>query len=207
MKSQFVRIAIAVAALACLQPATAADLVDNWIQDCKMKLHWPKPYLCPDRQTVRQPFAIMVDNGWQRQNSLIDIHFEAGGAQLTEAGRLKILWILNDAPEQHRIVYVRRAQTPQEMAMRMEAAQSFVAHSAFPGQAVPVLETTRPEDNWSANHVELVELRAIKAAPEPKLPRRHPRRNHRRDELTATGYGTDAQISAIAVRHCLDNSR
>src|SRR5262245_47868872 len=53
---------------------------------------WPWPYVCPDRIAVREPFGVMVENGWQRQNLLGDYHFNPDSKGLTKAGELKVQW-------------------------------------------------------------------------------------------------------------------
>ena len=139
------------------------------VKDFKRRNCWPEPFVYPDRQAVREPLAVMIGNGWQRQNLVTDAHFERGGTELSEAGRRKVLEILNEAPEQHRIVYVYRGATPQETAIRMAAVQLFVGQSAYGGQAVPVVESNRPGDGWPASHVEIVNRKFEAAFPEPKL--------------------------------------
>ena len=74
------------------------DFCNSVARDTKRRNCWPAPFNCPDRQTVRAPFAIMVNNGWRRQNMLGDFHFEATTGQLTEAGKLKIRWIVIRGP-------------------------------------------------------------------------------------------------------------
>ena len=82
------------------------DAVNSVARDTKRRNCWPEPWLGPDRAVTRAPFCIMVANGWRRQNMLGEFHFEPGSGQLTEAGRLKVQWILTACPEQHRLVYV-----------------------------------------------------------------------------------------------------
>jgi hypothetical protein len=142
----------------------------NVARDTKRRSCWPQPFICPDRQAVREPFAVMVANGWQRQNMLADHHFQAADGQLTEAGRLKVQWILNDAPEQHREIYVHRAATPQEMAVRMQIVQQFVAQVASFGPPPPVLETNMPDEGWAAERVDAIGRKLQAATPDPKLP-------------------------------------
>ena len=113
MITRSIRIAVLVAAgLACVAPARA-----DWIfcivdgtkkfchsvaRDTKRRNCWPEPFTRPDRYAVRAPFALMVSNGWRRQNLLGEHHFVDQGGKLTEAGRLKIRWILTEAPQHHR---------------------------------------------------------------------------------------------------------
>jgi hypothetical protein len=145
------------------------EFCDSVAQDFKRRNCWPQPFVAPDRQAVRVPLAIMVANGWQRQNTISDFFFESGN-QLTEAGQMKVRWIVNEAPEHHRVVYVRRGASPQETAERILAVQHFIARSTYPGQMPPVLETTRPEDNWSADRIHMLNKKFQASFPNPVLP-------------------------------------
>ena len=77
----------------------------------------------------------MVANGWRRQNLLGEFHFEPQSGQLTEAGRLKVQWILTACPEQHRLIYVHTAGTREETAARVAAVQQLAAQ--FPPTTWP----------------------------------------------------------------------
>ena len=81
---------------------------------------WPEPWICPDRQSVRAPMAVMAANGWRRQNMLTDLHFTDNN-QLTEAGELLVRWILYEAPQTRRAIYVHRGTTAEDTAVRMAA--------------------------------------------------------------------------------------
>ena len=69
----------------------------------------------------------MVANGWRRQNMLGEFHFEPATGQLTEAGRLKVRWILTACPEQHRLIYVHTAERDEETSARIAAVQQLAA--------------------------------------------------------------------------------
>ena len=82
-------IVLALIGLVAVTPAEA-----NWLtefahciaRDTKRRNCWPKPFVCPDRTDVRGPLALMVSNGWRRQNMLGDHHFVDEQTALTEAG-------------------------------------------------------------------------------------------------------------------------
>ena len=59
--------------LAGVESAHAVCFDDTAIyvkQGYHMNRQWPWPYVCPDRIAVQEPFCIMVNNGWRRQNLL-----------------------------------------------------------------------------------------------------------------------------------------
>ncbi len=154
-------------------PAWADWLGDFFVsvgRDTARRNCWPEPFIYSDRQATREAFAAEVANGWQRQNVIMDMHFDNGGTQLSEYGRRKVLDILNQAPEQHRAVFVFRGATPQETAVRMATVQQFIAQSAYNGQVAPVYESNRPDDGSPADRIDLVNRKLWASIPDPKLP-------------------------------------
>ena len=111
----------------------------------------------------------MVANGWQRQNMLGEYHFESGTGQLTEAGALKVRWILTAGPQQHRIVYVHRAGTDEETTARM-AAVFRLASQTTPKDLPSVLPTSISDQGWPADRVDLIGRKFQASTPPPRLP-------------------------------------
>ena len=172
--------ALALVSLICATPAEA-----DWVANClrhvaretKRRNCWPDPFVCPDRYAVRAPFAEMVSNGWERQNMLGDHHFAAEDSELTEAAQLKIRWILTEAPPQHRTIYVHRADTAEETAVRIDGVRQFAAGLLPPGAQPLVLETSISDRGWPASQVDLIGRKYEASTPDPRLP-------------AATGAGT-----------------
>ncbi len=122
-----------------------------WIvRETKRRNCWPQPFVYADRQAVRAPMALMISNGWRRQNLLADHHFNPENGQLTEAGQLKIRWIATEAPRAHRTVYVRIAPTAAQTAARVANVHGYVAQTLpeISPPSVQVTSITGPE--WSA---------------------------------------------------------
>jgi hypothetical protein len=138
-------------------------------RDVKRRQCWPAPFDAGDRVAARTPFAMMVANGWRRQNMLGEFHFEPGTGQLTEAGRLKVRWILTAGPEQHRLIYVHTAESNQETSARLAAVQQ-LASQISPANLPPVLATSISDEGWSANQVDAIQRKYIAAQPSPRLP-------------------------------------
>ena len=81
---------------------------------------------------------------------------------------MRVQWIMNEVPEPHRQIYVHRADTPQETAVRMQTVQRFVAQSPY-AVNVPVLESTRTDDGWPADRIDALSRKAATSALDPKL--------------------------------------
>jgi hypothetical protein len=174
MSVRLVGIGVLLASLGYSLPGQA-DCLDDFARsvarDVKRRQCWPRPFVCPDRQAAREPFAIITGNGWEQQNLVGDLHFEGATGQLSEAGRIKVLWVLNEAPEQHRIVYVRRAINPEETAARMASVMDVVAKNTTPGQPpAQVLESNKSVEGWPADRIDAVGQKFQQATPDPKLP-------------------------------------
>ena len=160
-----IRLAITIVVLGYAMPLSAGELGDflsGIARDTKRRNCWPEPFVYADRAAVRQTRAIQVSAGWERQNLLSEFHFLPGGNELTEAGRMRVQWIMNEVPEPHRQIYVHRADTPQETALRMQAVQRFVAQSPY-AVNVPVIESTRTDDGWPADSIDSLSRKAVRS--------------------------------------------
>ncbi|MCE5267682.1 MAG: hypothetical protein LLG00_07335 [Planctomycetaceae bacterium] len=162
-------------AFGCAGQASAellASGVNSVVRDIKRRQCWPDPFQTADRAAVRAPFCAMVANGWRRQNLLSDLHFQPQTGQLTEAGRLKVQWILTACPEQHRAIYVHIAGTRDETSARLAAVQQWA--SQFAGDETsptpPVTITSVSDQGWPAERVDAIGRRMISSTPIPRLP-------------------------------------
>jgi hypothetical protein len=131
---------------------------------------WPWPYMCPDRMAVRQPFEIMIENGWRRQNLLGPYHFNAAGTELTKAGELKVQWIMTQAPPDHRAVFVERSFEPSVTASRMGSVRDYASRISLDGQVPQVAETYIVSEGRPASVVDSINVRFQESAPPPVLP-------------------------------------
>jgi len=144
-------------------------IFDSIARDVKRRQCWPEPFIAHSRAAARAPFTIMVANGWQRQNLLGEFHFEQQSGQLTEAGRLKVRWILTTGPRQHRTVYVHRAGTEEETAARVNAVLQLASEIA-PNDLPPVVPTSISDDGSPADQVDMIGRKFQSSMPAPRLP-------------------------------------
>lgn len=172
MMTRYLRMAILLLMIAaCAAPAQAdwlGDFLQSIARDTKRRNCWPKPFTRTDRQAVGSPFAIMVSNGWRDQNLLGDHYFSTeDGAELTEAGTLRVRWICARAPRQHRTIYVHRLIDPAVTAQRVANIQAITAEYAFMGSVPPVIETMHVAPGWPAERINAIvdSQRSGKATP------------------------------------------
>ena len=144
------RFAVAVVTLlAVIAPAAAQSppnpqgggVIDTFTRAYSENHQWPYPYYCYDRQAVHDPFVVMAQNGWRRQNLLADYHFQNAGGQLNDAGQDAVRRIVVDAAALHHPIYVRYGRTAAETAARMAAVEQFAARCAGEGGVPPILAT------------------------------------------------------------------
>jgi hypothetical protein len=169
MKIRIVLALTVFAATVTACPPTQAKDPLGIARDFKRRNCWPEPFVAWDRQAVRDPMGIMIARGWERQNMLHEQYFEDGRTSLNEAGRLKVRWILNDAPTLHRIIYVRRADNAADTQARIDSVRAYVAQLQ-PGRAqAAILETSLSPPGWPADRVDIQTRKFYDAIPAPKL--------------------------------------
>ncbi|MDD4269258.1 MAG: hypothetical protein PHO07_11130 [Pirellulales bacterium] len=143
---------------------------DSVVTDFKRNNCFPEPFLAPDRAAVRIPFHIMVQNGWRLENTLGDHYFNEVTGQLTNAGENKIYWILNQAPKQHRTIFVQKTKSDAVNQQRIELVQA-LAIAYAPEGTIPRVEATKEVlVAWPADRVDQISRAFQESAPDPRLP-------------------------------------
>jgi hypothetical protein len=164
----------AVVALGGLATSAQAIWVDDGVHYVKRGYHqnkaWPWPYVCADRIAVREPFCVMVNNGWRRQNLLGPHHFTETSDRLTTAGELRIRWIMTQAPSERRTIFIERDVDPTVTAQRSATARSYVSQVAVDGQLAQVVETHLISEGRPASVVDATNVRFQESMPPPMLP-------------------------------------
>ena len=171
------RISLALATLAafgCLVASAQAVSFDDGVRYVKRGYHqnkqWPWPYICADRIAVHEPFCIMVNNGWRRQNLLGAHHFNEDATKLTTAGELRVRWILTQAPPERRTIFVERDLNPTVTAERLAAARDYASQVIIDGGAPVVVESNLISEGRPASLVDATNVRFQESMPVPALP-------------------------------------
>ena len=174
MSSRIVTLTLALVASAA-SLAGATEIKEFWYRcklDCRRNNAFPEPFIWPDRAAVCAPFGVMIHNGWRMQNTLAAHHFREGTDELTEAGKLKVLWIVTEAPASSRTIYVERAGTPELTGGRIRNVQTIAAGLAMEGVSPPVFETGIPARGWPADQIDATTRAFTDSMPAPRLPER-----------------------------------
>lgn len=166
----------AVAAALCVCPLAGATEVQRFYESCKQDFRrnnaWPEPFIWPDRDSVCAPFAVMIHNGWRLQNTLAAHHFREGTAELTEAGKLRVLWIMTEAPMAHRTIYIERTDSPEITGGRVRNVSIAAQGLSVDNIAPPVFVTGVAARGWPADQIDATTRRFHDTAPDPRLPDR-----------------------------------
>ena len=119
-------------------------------------VHWPRIYIPPARSAVCQTYNAMINNGWRRQNLLGNYHFKQDTNELTDAGKLKVNWILSQAPVQRRNVFVQRAGDEVETTARVAAVHEYAGEMSPGVGQVDVNDTHIVAEGHAASSVDNV---------------------------------------------------
>jgi hypothetical protein len=131
---------------------------------------WPVPFQKADRETVCRAMSIQIANGWQQQNTLTDVYFDAETQFLNEAGRRKLWAILKTSPEQYRTVYVVESMNPDAETRRLDSIQ-VASNEMFKDQPLPEIVSVQIAPRaWSADYIETISRKVNSTIPNPRLP-------------------------------------
>jgi hypothetical protein len=117
---------------------------------------WPAQYIPTARCAVNSAYTAMIANGWRRQNLLGDYHFEEGTGVLTTAGKLKSKWILTQAPQDRRTIYVQRGEDQSETASRIAAVHTWASTQSPVVEPVLVNDTHIVSEGHPAGSVDSI---------------------------------------------------
>jgi len=119
-------------------------------------VHWPRIYIPPARRSVCATYDAMINNGWRRQNLLGDYHFNQDSDELTSAGKLKVQWILSQAPVQRRNVFVQRGSDELQTTARIASVHAHAGNLSPSVGPVDVNDTHIVAEGHSAASVDNV---------------------------------------------------
>jgi hypothetical protein len=173
MRRNLLAVLALLASLVCVQSAKAGWWEDSY-HHVKLGYHrnaaWPWPYVCPDRVAVREPFRVMVDNGWRRQNLLGPHHFNPETNRLTTAGELRVHWIMTQAPAERRSIFIERAAQPEVTAERLAVVRAYASQVAIDGQEPQAFESHLVSEGRPASIVDATNVRFYESMRPPVLP-------------------------------------
>jgi hypothetical protein len=159
--------ALTISALAC-GLVGCAEMRHKAGVDYARNVAWPQPFRAADANAVTAPFDIMRDNGW-RENNTIGTTLFTSQHTLSEAGAIKVQWIVTQAPQNQRIVYVKAGSSDQETNARVESVQLAVSQFIPTGPLPQILVTEIEPTPSSGAYQTLVHRALTKTTPTPRL--------------------------------------
>lgn len=132
---------------------------------------WPDCFVPNDRFAAKAPLELMVRKGWMAQNLISEQHFDQETGKLNQAGKLKIEWILTEAPSTHRTIYVRQTYKAEETQRRVDAVRNWASEliNSPDDVAIEVVQISPP--GWPAEMVDSLERKYMETMPAPRLPK------------------------------------
>lgn len=135
---------------------------------------WPHQFVGADRERAKAPFDMMVRNGWRRQNLLGKHHFTEDSTQLTQAGKLRVQWILTQPPQEYRQVFVEQSFVEGITQTRTATINQFASTILQGGGVANITETHIVSDGRPATMVDFVNTTFRENMPIPALPSSSP---------------------------------
>ena len=131
--------------------------------------YWPLPYVCQDRQYVKNIMEIQKSNGWTEETTLYNRHFEPDDQILTRPGRLHLQRILEITPQHRRTVYVQSTRNPNIDNVRLTNVESAIAELAHGLERVTVSVRTGREYSRPASEEQIINDLYNSTIPSPRL--------------------------------------
>ncbi|MCG8585370.1 MAG: hypothetical protein MI757_11725 [Pirellulales bacterium] len=145
--------------------------VGRWFHHChtikERNTCWPKPFIDADRESVEEPFRLMVANGFRRQHLMSAHHFDGG--KLNEAGRIKAVWLISQTPAHRHSIFVQRSLDPQETHDRIASVQDW-ANKISRGRPVSVMASDMAPRPSAGDRLDMINRKADETIPSPRIP-------------------------------------
>ena len=131
--------------------------------------YWPLPYVCQDRQAVRDMVDFQISRGWEEETTVYDRHFEPTTNLLTRAGELHLERIVYVVPPERRTVFVQSTHDAALDSVRMENVSAAVALMCHGNSDVPVTLRECQELSRAASEVQAINSMYNGSIPSPRL--------------------------------------
>lgn len=131
--------------------------------------YWPLPYVCQDRQYVKDIMELQTNEGWQQETTLYDRHFDPETQMLTRPGELHLSRILDTTPLCRRNVFVQASCDGGVDSVRVSNVQAAVAALSCGQGDVPVTLRHCREYGRPASEVQQINDLYNQSIPIPRI--------------------------------------
>ena len=130
---------------------------------------WPLPFRGQDSLAVTSFFDIQRNNGWRLVNTLGTPMFDPETNQITDAGKAHLRWIMTNAPQHRRVVFVLKGQDAAQTAYRVESTQLAISEIVPVGNLPPIYLTDVESVGSSGAYQTAVYRAMVSTVPSPRL--------------------------------------
>jgi hypothetical protein len=138
-------------------------------QDYYRNRMWPAPFTSEDTSAVVSIFEQQQSNGWRLHNTLSSSMFDPGTHCLTEAGKAHVRWIVTQAPQDRRVVFVLQHADQQSTSTRVESTQLAVSEMMPVGPLPQIYLTDREPAGSSGVYQTAISRAMANSVPSPRL--------------------------------------
>jgi hypothetical protein len=131
--------------------------------------YWPYPYVCEDRQSVQEFIATQEEAGWENATTLYDYHFDNDDQSVNRSGLMQLQWILRNAPEHRKIIYVQVANDVTASNFRVASVQAEVSEMVGLENSPPVMLRVTSPLGRPALEVDTIQRKAQESQPIPRV--------------------------------------
>ncbi len=130
---------------------------------------WPTPFRSMDTCSVMTFFEQQADNGWRLNNTISHSMFDPKTNRLTDAGKAHVQWIVTQAPQSRRVVFVLQGNNQQSTALRVESTQLAVSEVIPVGPLPSIYLTDREPTGSSGVYQTAIHRAMLSSVPTPRL--------------------------------------
>lgn len=131
--------------------------------------YWPYPYNMQDRCFLRTVSDAQVNNGWIKEATLYDYHFDEKDNSLNHAGRNHLIWIVQTIPEQRRFVWVQASTDKKVTDARLDHVKKETAKLAGDANVPPVMVRITPTDGRPAEDINRMRKAMLDSTLPPRI--------------------------------------
>ncbi len=130
---------------------------------------WPAPFTAADTNSVTAIFDQQRSNGWRLHNTLSSAMFDPRTNCLTDAGKAHVKWIVTNAPQSRRVVFVLQDADQQLTSARVESTQLAISEVVPVGPLPQIYLTDREPLGSSGVYQTAVHRAMANSVPAPRL--------------------------------------
>lgn len=131
--------------------------------------YWPHPYVCQDRQSMREYADAHVKNGWMTGATLYNYHFDEQTDELTGPGRLHLEWIMRDVAKEHRVAWIQKTYSNETNERRIASVRAAAAGLVGEDGIPPIMLREATPIGTSADEIVNIRRAWIGSMPPPRI--------------------------------------